>query len=581
MPRQDTLELALRHLQAGRSAEAERLFKAILRKHPAHPDALHYLGVAAFGKGNHKIARRLLRKASEARPEDGEIHYNLGVVLGGMGKTEEAVAAYRRTLEIMPDHAKAPNNLGNALTELGDIDEALLAYRRAIDNEPDHPLAFYNLGDTLLVLGRPLDALPAYRRALEINPDIAEIHDGLGTCLMALGQTGEAVAVFRHAIGIRPDFAEAHGRLGEALLKSRQIEEAEAALRRAIDLKADLAEAHNVLGQLLSLKGQQEVALSYLDKAMELASDEIRYRHSRGVIMSKIVRHWHFSMMNDATRNAAFERVIAKMVKPGMHVLDIGTGSGLLAMMAARAGAGRVTTCESVGLIAEKAREIIALNGYGDRIQVLARNSVDLVVGRDIKDRADLLVCEILSNSVVGEGVIPSLEHARRELLKPGAPIIPRTASIVACLVGPRDLAEWVCVDTVAGFNLGPFNAFSPHKYSLPPEPLDFEILSDDRELFEFDFTSGIKSFHSRELEFEAIDNGTCLGLIQWIRFSLDGETVFENHPRRQDQHYVSHWNIVLFPFAEPVEIGTGDKVHVAAKYTIDSLYVDFKGVTG
>ncbi len=581
MPLRNDLELALRHLQAGRSSEAERAFRAILRKHPAQPDALQCLGVAAFQKGHHKTAGQYLRKAAQARPEDAEIHYNLGVVLRTLGSHEEAAAAYRRTLGIKPDHAEAANNLGNVLKEMGDLEGALVAYRGALDSEPAHPLASFNLGVVLAILGRYRDALAAFRRALDIAPTLAEAYEGLGSCLMTLGQQGdEAVSAFRRAIAIRPDFAEANGRLGEALFKSGKMDEAEASLRRAIALKSDYAEAHNVLGQLLSGRGKKEEGLSFLEKAIGLAAGDIRYRHNYGVALSRIVAPWHFAMMNDAPRNAAFQLAIERAVRPGMHVLEIGTGSGLLAMIAARAGAGRVVTCERVGAIARRAREIIAGNGYGDRIVVLEKDSTDLVVGRDIDRRADLLVSEILSNSIVGEGVIASVDHARRELIEPDAPIIPRMGAIMACLVGARGLADLVSVGSVAGFDLRAFNAFLPNSFSLPPLPYDFEYLSDDQDCFTLDFASDIEPIRSRELEFIASGDGTCLGLIQWNRLVLDGETSFENHPRQQGPQGQSHWNIMLFPFAEPVQVQTGDRVHVGVKYASDNFYIGFRKLT-
>ena len=66
-------------------------------------------------------------------------------------------------------------------------------------------------------------------------------------------------------------------------------------------------------------------------------------------LCNKLVARWHYRMINDGARNGAYDRAIAAAVRrmgPQAPVLDIGSGSGLLAMMAARAGAVDVTACD-------------------------------------------------------------------------------------------------------------------------------------------------------------------------------------------------------------------------------------------
>ena len=167
-------------------------------------------------------------------------------------------------------------------------------------------------------------------------------------------------------------------------------------------------------------------------------------------------------MMNDAFRNQAYERAIQAAVTPGTHVLDIGTGSGLLSLMAARAGARRVTTCEMVKVVAEKARDIVARNGYENKITVVPLKSTDARRGHEIDGRADLLVSEILSSDLLGEGVLPALEHARTELLTPEAKIIPAACGVMGFLGGAEELESRNHVAEVAGFDLSPFNESRP-----------------------------------------------------------------------------------------------------------------------
>jgi len=93
-------------------------------------------------------------------------------------------------------------------------------------------------------------------------------------------------------------------------------------------------------------------------------------------------------MVADLARNDAFEAAINRAVRPDEVVLDIGTETGLLAMMAARAGARHVYACEKVPDLADLAREIIARNGLADRITVIARESTDLAIGDEMPERA-------------------------------------------------------------------------------------------------------------------------------------------------------------------------------------------------
>jgi type II protein arginine methyltransferase len=142
-------------------------------------------------------------------------------------------------------------------------------------------------------------------------------------------------------------------------------------------------------------------------------------------------------MLQDVERNEFYRRAIATSVFRGAHVLDIGSGTGLLAMMAASAGAGHVTTCEKVKAVAECAAEIIAANRMPDLcpIQVVPVLSNKLVVGEQLPAPADVVVSEILDCGLLGEGMLPSTAHALKFLAHPQAVIIPAFASVTAQLM--------------------------------------------------------------------------------------------------------------------------------------------------
>jgi ribosomal protein L11 methylase PrmA len=75
----------------------------------------------------------------------------------------------------------------------------------------------------------------------------------------------------------------------------------------------------------------------------------------------------HIGWLADANRMRALRSAIDATVKPGDVVIDVGTGTGVLALMACAAGARRVYAIER-GPIIELARKIVAANGCRDRV---------------------------------------------------------------------------------------------------------------------------------------------------------------------------------------------------------------------
>jgi protein arginine N-methyltransferase 1 len=135
----------------------------------------------------------------------------------------------------------------------------------------------------------------------------------------------------------------------------------------------------------------------------------------------------HARMLHDDRRTGDFIAALTAAVQPGDVVLDIGTGSGVLAVALARAGARRVYAVEASDIAAVAAR-VFAANGVADRITLVPGWSRQI----GLPERADLLVAEIIGNEPFEEEILETTLDARRRLLKPGARLVPHALELLA-----------------------------------------------------------------------------------------------------------------------------------------------------
>ena len=121
----------------------------------------------------------------------------------------------------------------------------------------------------------------------------------------------------------------------------------------------------------------------------------------------------HRSMIQDRVRTDAFRAAIDTVVRPGDVVLDIGAGTGILSMFAARAGAARVYAVEQTS-IAVLAQELVAANGLSDVIEVIQGDVVEI----EPPEQVDVIVSEWLGGFGIDEGMLVPVIAARDRWLK-------------------------------------------------------------------------------------------------------------------------------------------------------------------
>jgi tetratricopeptide (TPR) repeat protein len=274
-PRQ-TLQAALQLHRQGRLAEAERLYAAILAKHPNDFDANHFLGALRLQQGRNDEALRLVGAALKAKRDSPLTLANYGLALERAGRIDEALAAYDKAIALKPDHAAAYNNRGLALLRVARAGEALASFDRATAISPNYVDALANRGLVLLELKRVDAALASLNRATTINPNHLEALSHRGRALVELKRPEEALASLDRALAIDPKHLATLNQRGGALAELGRFDEALACFDRALAIRPDYAEALENKASLLAQHGRMAEAKAAIEGAIEIAPKRAR-----------------------------------------------------------------------------------------------------------------------------------------------------------------------------------------------------------------------------------------------------------------------------------------------------------------
>ena len=139
---------------------------------------------------------------------------------------------------------------------------------------------------------------------------------------------------------------------------------------------------------------------------------------------------WYGQMISNQARFSPYVNALRQAVTPDSVVLDIGTGTGIFALLACQFGARRVYAVEPANAI-HLARKMANTNGYADRIVFLQALSTQLT----LPEPADIIVSDLRGAFPLFHNHIPTIIDARQRLLAPDGILIPQRDTLWAAVV--------------------------------------------------------------------------------------------------------------------------------------------------
>ncbi len=261
----------------------------------------------------------------------------------------------------------------------------------------------------------------------------------------------------------------------------------------------------------------------------------------------------HRALLGDSVRTNAYASAIARAVRADDVVLDLGSGSGVLAILAARAGARKVYAIEQ-GHMADVATMVVADNDLRDRIEVLHARSHDV----DLPERATLLLTETLGNLGFDEQILPSILDARKRLLTPEARLIPARIALFAVPVDAaraheREVAFWSAHYGIDFSLVRTFAANQVRTIELAEEAM----LAPAAQLVEVELADVQTPEVTGSARFEVRRGGAMHGFGAWFAATLVDGIRVSNEPPLQ----TPNWRQAFLPLDDAIVVREGDEI--------------------
>jgi type I protein arginine methyltransferase len=299
---------------------------------------------------------------------------------------------------------------------------------------------------------------------------------------------------------------------------------------------------------------------AWLYRNDEGARDE-RYRDFNGRYFARFDEQER--MLADQPRMNFYHAAITRHIQPGDRVVDLGTGTGILAGFAARRGAAKVYAIDHSEIL-HHARTLAAANRI-ENVEFIAAHSTEFHLAEPV----DVILHEQMGDCLFDEAMVANVTDLRDRLLKPGGLILPSAFEFYCEPIKIRDgrHVPFIWELDVHGFE---YSSLERHR---PQEPEYYRAVSSDPTLIEHCLTEpapalaiDLHTVNEAEMPHEVrftrpvVNAGRLDGYAIYFRAKVDDDLCLSSGPL--DPERAPHWGFRILR-TERMDFAAGDLIEV------------------
>lgn len=330
-------------------------------------------------------------------------------------------------------------------------------------------------------------------------------------------------------------------------------------------------ESHSELQKSIKLLIGSEILIDIdqAEKIQEGSDDPQAPTPEKNVHINLINHHY---MLKDYVRVAGYRRAIENKVKEGSIAMDLGTGTGILAFLAAKAGAKKVYAIEKRSDIVTLSKELAAENKIDDKIEYLVGNSAKIDESL-ITEKVDVFISEILGSGIFEENVLEFTMDARDRFCKPDVELIPCKLDVYAFgydagrqddisleaseIERLYDLKLTKYKENLVNFITSRYERFNTSIYRVMTNQLLTKSI---------DLKTLKATMFKDKLELEALEDGEINAFCAYFVAHLDESTTLTNSPWAPS----THWIQKVFVMPQSLNVRKGQKIPITSVYDGD-----------